>query len=143
MGQTPAPQGKASQPTFTQEGFKAQVDKAVAEETKRRAATPALKLQAEDGGKICGATPEIMLQAREFAAALRAHTRAVDLVARYGGEEFVVLMPGCAAGAAALLLERVRASIAGVPLGSRRIALTFSAGVAELAARPTRTATST
>jgi diguanylate cyclase (GGDEF)-like protein len=73
----------------------------------------------------------------EFAAALRAQTRAVDLVARYGGEEFVVLMPGCAAGAAAQLLERVRASIAGVPLGSRRITLTFSAGVAELAADDT------
>lgn len=73
----------------------------------------------------------------EFAAALRAQTRAVDLVARYGGEEFVVLMPGCAAGAAAQLLERVRARIAGAPLGSRRIALTFSAGVAELAADDT------
>ena len=80
MGQTPAPQGKASQPTFTQEGFKAQVDKAVAEETKRRAATPALKLQAEDGGKICGATPEIMLQAREFAVQFSRYEKATDKV---------------------------------------------------------------
>ena len=69
----------------------------------------------------------------EFAAALRAQTRAIDLVARYGGEEFVVLMPGCDAAAAAQLLERVRARLAGAPLGSRRIAITFSAGVAELA----------
>jgi len=73
----------------------------------------------------------------EFAAALRAQTRAVDLVARYGGEEFVVLMPGCTAAAAAQLLERVRARIAGTPLGSRRVDLTFSAGVAELAADDT------
>ena len=73
----------------------------------------------------------------EFAAALRAQTRAIDLVARYGGEEFVVLMPGCGAAAAAQLLERMRARLAGAPLGSRRIAITFSAGVAELVADDT------
>jgi len=68
----------------------------------------------------------------EFAAALRAQTRAVDLVARYGGEEFVVLMPGCDAESAAQLMERVRERVAATPLGSRGITITFSAGVTAL-----------
>lgn len=81
MGQTPAPSGKAaSQPGFTQEGFKSQVDKAVADEAARRAATPALKLQADDGAKICGATPEVMLQARAFAVQFSRFDRKADKV---------------------------------------------------------------
>lgn len=82
MGQqAPVAPGKAaSQPAFTQEGFKAQVDKAVADEAKRRAATPVLKLQSEDGAKICGATPEIMLQAREFAVQFSRYEKATDKV---------------------------------------------------------------
>lgn len=80
MGQqAPATPGKAaSQPAFSQEGFKAGVDKAIAEENKRRAATPALQLQAQDGGKICGATPEVMLQARAFADQFSRFDRKAD-----------------------------------------------------------------
>jgi diguanylate cyclase (GGDEF)-like protein len=70
----------------------------------------------------------------EFAGTLRAKVRSVDVVARYGGEEFVVVMPDCSAEAAGQLMERVRQHIAQSPLSSRRIAITFSAGVAALAA---------
>jgi len=70
----------------------------------------------------------------EFAEALRSQVRTVDVVARYGGEEFVVVMPDCNAQAAGQLMERVRLHIAQAPLSSRRIAITFSAGVAALAA---------
>jgi diguanylate cyclase (GGDEF)-like protein len=70
----------------------------------------------------------------EFAGTLRAKVRSVDVVARYGGEEFVVVMPDCGAEAAGQLMERVRQHIAQSPLSSRRIAITFSAGVAALAA---------
>ncbi len=70
---------------------------------------------------------------RDFAATLRSQVRNIDVVARYGGEEFVVVMPDCAAGAALQLLERVRVHLEATPLSSRRIAITFSAGVAELA----------
>ncbi|MCG3170956.1 MAG: hypothetical protein CALGDGBN_02527 [Pseudomonadales bacterium] len=69
---------------------------------------------------------------RDFAAALRGQVRGIDVVARYGGEEFVVVMPDCSAAAAVQLLERVRVHIAATPLSSRRIAITFSAGVAAL-----------
>lgn len=80
MGQTPAPQGKASAPSFSQENFQAEVGKLVEAETARRAATPVLKLQSEDGAKICGATPEIMLQARAFAVQFSRYDRPTDKV---------------------------------------------------------------
>lgn len=93
MGQQPpaAPGKAASQPAFSQEGFKAEVDKAVAAENARRAATPALQLQAQDGGKICGATPEVMLQAREFADKFSRFDRKADKMyfSRLDGEKRV------------------------------------------------------
>lgn len=70
---------------------------------------------------------------RDFAATLRSQVRSIDMVARYGGEEFVVAMPDCSAAAALQLLERVRVHLEATPLSSRRIAITFSSGVAELA----------
>ena len=70
---------------------------------------------------------------RDFAATLRDQVRSIDMVARYGGEEFVVVMPDCSAAAALQLLERVRVRLEATPLSSRRIAISFSAGVAELA----------
>ena len=42
--------------------------------------------------------------------------RPLDMVARYGGEEFVVLLPGCGARDAALLLDDLRSQIAALKL---------------------------
>jgi diguanylate cyclase (GGDEF)-like protein len=47
------------------------------------------------------------------AAAWRSHLREVDLLGRYGGEEFVIVLPGCAPGEAAEVLERLRAATPG------------------------------
>ena len=46
-----------------------------------------------------------------FAAAAGSTLRDVDLFARWGGEEFVLALPGCDAGAAPDVLERVRRSL--------------------------------
>src|SRR5205085_2246784 len=54
---------------------------------------------------------------------------AFDVAARYGGDEFMLLLPGCSAGDAERVTERVRAEIA------RRVtaaAVTVSAGVATI-----------
>jgi two-component system cell cycle response regulator len=52
---------------------------------------------------------------RECAARLRQNTRGLDLAARVGGEEFVVVMPETDRVRAALIGERLRASIAETP----------------------------
>jgi diguanylate cyclase (GGDEF)-like protein/PAS domain S-box-containing protein len=69
---------------------------------------------------------------REFAQALRAAFRAVDVVARLGGEEFAVLLPSTEVAQAAAVVERLRAGIAaqGVAWQGEDIRFTFSAGVA-------------
>lgn len=79
-----------------------------------------------------------------FAALLRANLRSYDGVFRYGGEEFVLCLPGVQAAVAKRLVDRIReaagraafATAAGKPLR-----ISFSAGVAELAAAaaPTQT----
>ena len=56
-------------------------------------------------------------------AAWRPRLRAVDTFARFGGEEFALLMPGCPAGEATGIVDRLRPG-----LGEGQ---TFSAGVAE------------
>jgi len=68
------------------------------------------------------------------AEALRSCTRDRDLVARYGGEEFLALLPGCDAGGARALAERVRAAVAGQGWPLRRV--TASLGVATRTAAP-------
>ncbi|MET3803390.1 diguanylate cyclase (GGDEF)-like protein/PAS domain S-box-containing protein [Nakamurella sp. UYEF19] len=45
---------------------------------------------------------------RNFAARARAMLRKADVIARWGGEEFSIGLPGCAAGDAAPLLDRLR-----------------------------------
>jgi diguanylate cyclase (GGDEF)-like protein len=48
---------------------------------------------------------------KEAAAAWSAQLRASDMLARYGGDEFAVLLPGCTAGDAQALLERLRSAM--------------------------------
>jgi diguanylate cyclase (GGDEF)-like protein len=60
---------------------------------------------------------------KEAGAAWRAHLRPGDRLARYGGEEFAVLLPGCDEPCAAIVIERLRASM---PAGQ-----TCSAGIAQ------------
>jgi len=49
---------------------------------------------------------------RRIAQLLRAEVRARDVVGRYGGEEFLVLMPDTGAAGAALVAEKLRATVA-------------------------------
>ncbi|MBI2094623.1 MAG: CHASE2 domain-containing protein [Candidatus Omnitrophica bacterium] len=50
---------------------------------------------------------------REVASALKAGTRALDIVARYGGEEFVALLPGANLEEARAVAEKIRAAVHG------------------------------
>jgi diguanylate cyclase (GGDEF)-like protein/PAS domain S-box-containing protein len=47
---------------------------------------------------------------RECAAAWDAQLRGADTIVRFGGEEFLVILPDCAAGDAAEIVERLRAA---------------------------------
>jgi diguanylate cyclase (GGDEF)-like protein len=62
---------------------------------------------------------------RDFADALRAATRATDMVVRYGGEEFLVVMPRTTTAEAVAVLERFAPAWHEAGPG-----VTFSAGVA-------------
>ncbi len=68
------------------------------------------------------------------AARAGAALRAGDLLARVGGEEFGILLPGADLAAAVEAAERIRARIAGEPLGARgrALAITVSIGCAVL-----------
>lgn len=72
---------------------------------------------------------------RSMALALGGATkRAGDLVARYGGEEFVLVLPGTSAAGAAIVAERVRATVQDLALphagSSAASVVTVSVGVA-------------
>lgn len=68
----------------------------------------------------------------EFAALLRAESRAYDLAGRFGGEEFALLLPGADAAAARSAAERLRVAVArrAVPVDGEEIRVTASFGVA-------------
>lgn len=72
---------------------------------------------------------------RHVAGVLDESVRGYDLVARVGGEEFALLMPGTDLGQALQGLERLRESVQSRPFeyGGRRLDITLSAGVAQLA----------
>ena len=68
-----------------------------------------------------------------FAALLRRHCRAGDLVARYGGEEFVLLCADCDNSTATRRAEQLRAELAELPMQALAgKAITSSFGVTEL-----------
>jgi diguanylate cyclase (GGDEF)-like protein len=72
---------------------------------------------------------------RQVASVLRAAVNRVsDLGCRYGGEEFALLLPNTAIGQAAVLAERLRATVASRPLSYRGlpVEITCSFGVAHL-----------
>lgn len=77
---------------------------------------------------------------KHFAKLLRSHSRAGDICARYGGEEFAVLLSAPSMTTARQLVDRIREHFAATPTryGSKTIAHTFSAGVAEVLSADTR-----
>ncbi len=68
---------------------------------------------------------------RAIAQRLREASRSSDLVGRYGGEEFILLLSPADSAAAALIAERLRSSIAALPVATERgpLAVTLSAGL--------------
>jgi diguanylate cyclase (GGDEF)-like protein/putative nucleotidyltransferase with HDIG domain len=68
---------------------------------------------------------------RSMAAALRAATRAGDVVGRLGGDEFAILFPEAGALDAMRAIERARATLAG-PQPAGVPAVAFSAGICDL-----------
>jgi len=69
---------------------------------------------------------------KEFAGMVSSHVRALDTVARYGGEEFIVVMPESDSVGANNLIERIRCQTETAQLTSRKLTVTFSAGVTEI-----------
>lgn len=68
---------------------------------------------------------------------MRATLRPTDRIGRIGGEEFLVLLPDAGLDESAAVMERLQRNLAAAPLpaGHDAIAVTFSCGVAERAAR--------
>jgi two-component system, cell cycle response regulator len=68
---------------------------------------------------------------RELAKRIDSSLRSYDSVGRYGGEEFIILIPGSDSAAAAELAERLRASVADLPMqtneGEFRCTMSFGA----------------
>jgi diguanylate cyclase (GGDEF)-like protein len=70
---------------------------------------------------------------REFAAALTASIREIDLAGRWGGEEFAVVLPGTDVEGGAALAERIRRTLKGRPVTApdgEVVDITASFGVA-------------
>ncbi len=71
---------------------------------------------------------------RQVARCCGQRLRTEDIFARFGGEEFAVVLRGVSLHGAARLAERLRATVAAVPMmhGSKPIPVTISAGCATL-----------
>lgn len=77
---------------------------------------------------------------RSVANVIQSQLRVGDTIARYGGEEFVVLLPQTAGHHAREIAERIRATIAGVPLhanSGHEINVTISIGLSMLTTEAT------
>lgn len=61
---------------------------------------------------------------------LKRHVRDVDMIARWSGEEFVLLLPGCDAGGAVALMQRMQKRLSRFKPAS--IPITVSVGIATL-----------
>jgi diguanylate cyclase (GGDEF)-like protein len=75
---------------------------------------------------------------REFAEALKASVREIDLASRWGGEEFVVVLPGTDEAGGVQVAERVRREFARRPVlapSGEQIVSTASFGVVDFAGR--------
>ena len=75
---------------------------------------------------------------KEIARTLTSQLRDYDLAGRFGGEEFTLLLPQTRAVDAIRIAERIRSTIAGLPIiapgtaGAERVQVTVSIGVAAL-----------
>jgi len=67
---------------------------------------------------------------RAFAEALKSNMRSVDFAGRYGGEEFVIVMPEMDKDTSLIAAERIRSTIAALPVTEKNINVSFSGGVA-------------
>lgn len=77
---------------------------------------------------------------RSVANVIQSQLRVGDTIARYGGEEFVVLLPQTAGHHAREIAERIRATIAGIPLHAQsghEINVTISIGLSMLTTEET------
>jgi diguanylate cyclase (GGDEF)-like protein len=74
----------------------------------------------------------------KVAQATNAQVRASDVVARYGGDEFIVMLPHATAQKALLIAERIRISIAAIPveIDKEPFVITLSIGIAETRYEP-------
>jgi len=70
----------------------------------------------------------------EFAAFLKSHMRAADVLIRYGGEEFILLLPRTREEEARSLLKRLGDAFGRIDFGGEEeeLQVTFSAGVIEI-----------
>jgi two-component system, cell cycle response regulator len=75
---------------------------------------------------------DVVLQ--EVTRRLAADVRPYDVVGRYGGEEFLIMFPGCSASNLLIGAERLRQSIAGLPVETEAgpIPVTLSLGLASV-----------
>ncbi|HVY10206.1 MAG TPA: GGDEF domain-containing protein [Mycobacteriales bacterium] len=64
---------------------------------------------------------------RQISRALQRSVRSYDTIARYGGEEFAAVLPGCSAGLAFTLADRLRLAVQDAPSD---VKVTASVGVA-------------
>jgi two-component system cell cycle response regulator len=62
--------------------------------------------------------------------------RTDDVVGRWGGEEFLAILPRIDADGAHAVAERIRRTVAAVPMGDAQITVTVSVGCATLADEP-------
>lgn len=71
---------------------------------------------------------------REAGARMRSQLRSYQAVGRFGGEEFLMVLPGCDAATARMVIDRVRASLSEKPIVAEDalIQLTCSFGVTTL-----------
>jgi diguanylate cyclase (GGDEF)-like protein len=72
----------------------------------------------------------------ETARRLSARLRVYDVLGRYGGEEFLILLPGCDAGKARSIAERLRSVISADPVETLAgaVSMTMSFGLAVVGA---------